>query len=102
MARDRMGLSAIFKNILGNNNVYFQKPENLKMKYPCIRYKVNNIPNMYADDSVYIQEKGYEVMVIDENPDSEIVEAVSKIPRTRFLNTYEVDNLYHTIFQIYY
>ena len=36
----RVDLGNKLKEILGSNNVYFQPPDNLKMVYPCIRYRL--------------------------------------------------------------
>ena len=36
----RIDLGNKLKEILGSSNVYFQPPDNLKMVYPCIRYRL--------------------------------------------------------------
>ena len=41
--RNRLDLQKIFEDILGSKNVYFQPPESLKMKYPAIRYSLDDI-----------------------------------------------------------
>lgn len=35
----RYELQAVLEGILGSGNVYFQPPENLKMRYDCIVYE---------------------------------------------------------------
>ena len=67
-------------NILGSKYVYFQPPETLQMKYPCIVYERYDISNTHADDLVYIQPRQYRVTVIDTNPDSDIVTRMSQFP----------------------
>ena len=89
-------------NALGSNNVYFQPPASVKMKYPAIVYSRSDIDNTFADDIVYRQSYFYEITVIDANPDSEIVSRVSRLPRTRFNRHYVSDNLNHDTFTIYY
>ena len=42
------------------------------------------------------------VTVIDPNPDSIVVDKVSKIPRTRFVRHYTQDRLNHDLFTIYF
>lgn len=98
----RLELQTIFENLLGSRNVYYQPPESLRMKYPAIRYNRKNIENTFADDSVYKQKIAYEVIVIDENPDSEFVLAVSKLPTCRFDRHYTAENLNHDVFTLYY
>lgn len=98
----RLELDAILRNIIGNGNVYFQPPASISMKYPAIRYSRSDIVNTYADDNVYKQTYRYEVIVIDYNPDSEIVHKISKLPKIKFNRHYTADNLNHDVFTIYF
>lgn len=98
----RTDLREILYSIAGKDNVYYQPPSNTRMTYPCIRYKRSKIQNDYADNKVYIQHYRYEITVMDKNPDSKIADAVSKIPRCQYINEYVVENIHHTIFQIFY
>ena len=84
------------------NNVYYQPPSTVKMKYPAIVYAREDIDNVFADDSVYAQSHSYQITVIDENPDSEIVMAVSKLPRCRFNRHFTSENLNHDTFILIY
>lgn len=97
---DRPSLNDYFKTIV--DNVYYQPPVNIQMKYPAIRYSRNNIDNTFANDGVYYQQRSYEVTVIDYNPDSPIVDAVSKMPTARFNRHYTTDGLNHDVFIIYW
>lgn len=90
------------KKVLGSDFVYFQPPTSMKMFYPAIKYSLNGINNDFANDDVYNQKRSYEVTVIDEDPDSEIVSRVSKMPTCRFNRHYVSDNLNHTVFTIFY
>jgi len=72
------------------------------MVYPAIVYSRNDIINSFADDKVYNQTHSYQLTVIDEDPDSEIVQNVSKLPTCRFDRHYESDNLNHDVFVINY
>lgn len=98
----RLELHEVLCDILGSRNVYYQPPESIKMKYPAIVYSRNRIDNTFANDSVYTQKKSYSVTVIDEDPDSAIVDAMSFLPRCRFDRHYTADNLNHDVFTIYY
>jgi hypothetical protein len=88
--------------VIGNNNVYFQPPPKILMKYPAIRYKLSDIDNKFADDGVYLSTKKYEVIVIDEDPDSEIPDKINQAFRARFDRMYVADNLNHWSFTISY
>lgn len=83
-------------------NVYYQPPTGQKMVYPAIVYSRNNIDNIFADDVVYDQFHSYMVTVIDKDPDSRIVDELSRFPTTRFIRHYTADGLNHDVFIIYY
>lgn len=85
----------------GDRHVYFQPPESFKIKYPAIVYYKSDIQNTFANNLVYGQSYFYEITVIDEDPDSELVKLVSALPRCRFNRHYAADNLNHDIFTIY-
>lgn len=99
---DRLNLDAIFEELLGSNEVYFQPPASVKMQYPAIVYRRYNIDNAHADDGVYKQSLEYEVIVIDRDPDSEIVMKVSRLPRCRHERHYTADGLNHDAFKLIY
>lgn len=86
----------------GDRHVYFNPPESVKMKYPAIRYSRSNIKNRYANNSVYRQTKAYDIVVIDRNPDSSIVDDVSLLPNCQYVRGYKADNLNHDVFMINY
>nr|DAQ74279.1 MAG TPA: tail completion protein [Caudoviricetes sp.] len=99
---NRLDLQAELEELLGSRNVYFQPPASVRINYPAIVYTRSDIDNTFADDSVYMQSHFYEVTVIDEDPDSKIVEAVSKLPTCRFSRHFTSENLNHDTFIIYY
>ena len=98
----RVDLQNVLEKILGSRNVYYQPPESLKMNYPAIVYARTTIDNSYANNSVYKQNYAYEITVIDKNPDSEIVNKVSKLSTCRFDRHFKSDNLNHDVFTLYY
>lgn len=98
----RLNLQNLLENLLGNNNVYFQPPPSVQMSYPAIVYSRINIKNQYANNAVYNQRVAYQLIVIDKNPDSEIVRKVSMLPLCAFNKAYKSDNLNHDVFTIYY
>jgi hypothetical protein len=102
MAKDRIGLSKLLREILDSDNVYFQPPESLKMNYPAIVYSRERIDNRFANNNVYKQNRAYKITVIDKNPDSEIVDKISSLPMCTFDRHFTLDNLNHDVFTIYY
>lgn len=98
----RVDLQNVLEELLGSRNVYYQPPESLKMNYPAIVYARKTIDNSYANNSVYKQNYAYKITVIDKNPDSEIVNKISKLPTCRFDRHFKSDNLNHDVFTLYY
>lgn len=98
----RLELHEVLCSILGSRNVYFQPPASIKMKYPAIVYKRDTIVNSQANNEVYKQANKYQLIVIDQNPDSEIVQKISKLSRIRYDRHYVSDGLNHDVFTIFY
>ena len=82
-------------------NVYYQPTSNVQMKYPAIRYKRVSIDVDHADNVPYISAVGYEITVIDRDPDSEIVEEIAKMQYASHNRHYTAENLNHDTFIIY-
>lgn len=101
MEGSRLNLHTLLEEILGSKECHFQPPESVKMTYPAIVYTLANIENTHANNSVYMQSKSYEITVIDYDPDSEIANKVSKLPRCRFNRHFKANNLNHWVFTIY-
>lgn len=72
------------------------------MQYPAIVYSRDDIENDHANNGVYMQSTAYNIIVIDPDPDSEVVQKVSKLPMCMFDRHYAADNLNHDSFTIYY
>lgn len=102
MMESRLELHEILCEVLGSRNVYFQPPEGQKMKYPAIVYSRYDIVNDHANNNPYIRSLAYQVIVIDKDPDSEIVDRVSLLPKCSFDRHYASENLNHDVFIIYY
>lgn len=98
----RLDLHALLVSILDSRNVYYQPPNNVHMEYPAIVYEREDIENAFANNNVYAQGNVYSVTVIDEDPDSEIVQKVSKLPTAKFNRHFTSDNLNHDVFTLHY
>lgn len=99
---NRLDLHELLCTTLGTRNVYFQPPESLKIVYPAIVYQRSDIKNGFADNWVYKQSHLYQITVIDKDPDSIVVQKVSKLPTCKFDRHFTSDNLNHDIFTMYY
>ena len=99
---ERIKLQAVLEELLGSKNVYFQPPESLKLNYPAIVYSISDIRNTFACDDVYNQSHFYKVTVLDYNPDSEISNKISKLPKAKFNTFFTSDRINHYVYTIYY
>lgn len=100
--RSRLQLQSLLEEILESRNVYFQPPENIKLKFPCIVYQLNNYENIAANNNPYIQFERYSITLIDSDPESKVMDKLSMLPRSTFDRSYASDGLYHSVFSIYY
>lgn len=98
----RLDLQSKLEALLGNRNVYYQPPASLKMKYPAIRYDKSNISSRYANDAKYSNFTQYELIVIDNHPDNEVINKILELPLTSYERHYTADNLHHDVITIYY
>ena len=99
----RQDLQNRLEEILGSKSVYYQPPESIKLKYPCIIYSLTDIYTRNADDLHYSMQKSYTVTVISRDPDNDIAESILRShSKTRFDRRYVTDNLYHDILTVYY
>lgn len=98
----RIELDGILRTTLGSDNVYFQPPASVKMKYPAIRYEVENIDKRNADNNTYFAQREYTLTLIAKDPDIDAVEKLIMLPICRFDRYYSADNLHHWAFSVYY
>lgn len=102
MARPRTDLQTILEGVLGSSNVYFQPPESQKINYPAIVYNRDRSFKHNADDKRYLLSKGYQVTLLDWDPDSPALDALEALPFSSFVRHYTADGLNHDVFLIYF
>ena len=84
-------------------NVYFQPPENLKIKYPCIVFERTNALTIYADNNPYQITKRYTITLITKTVDNdEYVDKLLKLPMCTFDRQFITENLCHDVFTMFY
>jgi hypothetical protein len=97
-------LQATFESATGlsaSKGVYAQPGSDTKLSYPCILYKLTDIPTDHANNSVYKVKHSYDLTVIDRDPISPLREAIARLPLCRFSRSYDSDGLHHYVFRIY-
>jgi len=97
----RLELHALLLSLLPN--VYYQPPENVGMTYPCLVYHLTGMGTRHADNRAYTSYKKYTLTLITSDPDSDILATIIKtLDMSRFEATFIANNLYHTVFSIFY
>lgn len=101
----RLKLHEKLVETLGNDHVYFQPPENIRLNYPCIIYERYSGDSKFANNKTYQFTQAYEVTFIDQNPDN--LERYSKdlfekFEMVRYNRHFKADNLNHDVFIIYF
>lgn len=97
----RNSLHATLKTI--TPNVYFDPPENIQLKYPCIIYSHDDVDVKRANNYVYSLTSRYRVTTIDIDPTGGLYRAVlTKFQMCKFLNAFVRENLHHKILELYY
>lgn len=97
----RLELDARLRRILGSDNVYFEPPASLKMKYPCIRYSRSRIDTVNADNTTYLANRRYDIIAIYQDPDSDLADRILfNNEDLKFSNErrYVADGLHHDVF----
>nr|DAD77593.1 MAG TPA: tail completion protein [Siphoviridae sp. ctQyg71] len=103
MARPRAKLSEILNELMDRpKHVYFQPPATIKMVYPCIVYKLDDIDAEFANNLPYALTKKYVVMLITKEADSDLPIKIAQLPMCTMNRAYTADNLYHYVFDLYF
>ena len=101
--KTRTDFDAELRDLIGSTNVYFQPPESIKLKYPCIVYKLTNEDIKRADNRAYLRTNCYDVTIISKNPDYPLFdEIIERFPMCRMGSFFTYDNLNHHNYTIYY
>lgn len=99
--RHRQDLEAMFKEVLGNNNVYFAPPETKKLSYECIVYDRVSGDQTFANNTPYKTDRRYTVTVISKDPDTLTPDKLATKEKCTFDRSFCTDNLYHFVFTVY-
>lgn len=101
MAKTRIELQEALEEFLGSRNVYYQPPESIKLKYPCIIYELGNIDKVPADNIAYLKHKRYTLTLIHQDADSDLPDKLlDHFQYISFDRPYKADNLYHEVFTL--
>lgn len=99
----RLELQYKLEELLGSENVYFQPPETIKLKYPCIIYSLDPTYTAHADNRNYIIKNRYHI--------KHIYKKLSNSLKDKFLNEFMMishdnamiaDSMYNDDFTLYF
>lgn len=100
MDQRRLELHDLLTSIV--DNVYFEPPEDIKLKYPCIVYHKKTGDTDFANNKPYKFRVRYSAILMDTNPDSEYFEKLAMLPECTYSDHYTTDGVCHDAFNIYY
>lgn len=98
----RLSLQTLLETLLGSRNVYFDPPATKKLSYPCIIYTFGKEDKKRADNILYNHTQAYDIIYVDNNPDSTFPDVLRGLPYCAFDRHYTADNLHHFVFTIYF
>lgn len=87
---------------LGNCRAYFQPSPNTEMEYDCIVYERSKIDADYADNLPYLLHDRYQLTLIYEDPDSDLLHEIARLPMCSHERHFTADNLNHDVFNLYF
>lgn len=99
---NRYDLDDLLMQIHKGGYVYYNPPTNIRMNYPAIRYNLSSISSQYANDRKYSNKKRYDLVVICEESDPEVVDALLELEYCSFNTHYKSDNLNHYSLTLYW
>lgn len=102
MARTRVELDRILRTTLGSTNVYFDPPESIKIKYPCIVYALGDHRESRAENAPYIKMKRYGLTYITQDADDPMVDTLEDLEYCHLNRPYKSDGLFCYAFDIYF
>ncbi len=83
--------------------VYYQPPENLKLKYPCVVFELSNALTRYATNNPYLVTKRYTVTLMTKTSDNhDMVDKILMLPMCTFDRQFISDLIVHDVFTIYF
>lgn len=90
--------------MLGSRQVYYQPPEDVKMRYPAITYDLYRVNQRFAGDTNYRLMPAYSVTIIDRSTDLDWIDTMFATfeKYCSLERTYTADNLVHYSFILYY
>lgn len=104
MARERVEMHQMLKSLFPAHmepRVYFQPPQSTKIEYPCMIYKLSDMPQKWANNLPYHWERAYQLTYISRDPKDPMIEKLIALRETKFDRYFSSDNLHHFVYTIF-
>lgn len=95
-------LDTLLKTLLGSDEVYFQPPDDVKMKYPAIVYNLDFENAQHADNIPYARKMRWVVTLISRDPMDPVREKIADLRSCAFERAFPADRLNHQVFILFY
>lgn len=96
-------LQTELEEILGSDQVYFQRPESTKLKYPAIVYSLSDKVHEPADNKKYLLTNKYTVTVMSTRSTNTIADDILRhFQYSSFDRRFVNDNLYHDVITVFF
>lgn len=102
MSQRRAELDKILRDLLGSKNVYYQPPNGIQLKYPCIVYNLDAEDDVHANNDIYRRLRRYSLTYMTKDPDDPKREELNDLRYCRFIRAFANDNLNHYVYTIYH
>ena len=100
--RTRVELHHKLVEMLGSNNVYFDPPENFKLKYPCIVYYLEGLADIPADNQTYRRLHRYNLTYITTKAEDPFAEELAALRYCTLTRPFAVSDLHHWSYTLFY
>ncbi len=102
MDRRRLQLQSLLREILGSDQVHYVKPGSLEMVYPAIVYNRQRSDVKHANNDPYNIQKSYSLTAMSRNADDPLFDKLERLRMCTLERTYEMDQLHHHAYTIFF
>jgi hypothetical protein len=103
MAKTIFDLRTMLVSILPQDCIcYIQPPGDESLSYPCVMIDRNKNKIRHANNDNYLKFKDYTITYIYYDIDDPVVDTLTDLPYCELDRHFKSDNLYHSVFTIFY
>jgi hypothetical protein len=95
-------LQALLTAIPDVTEAYFQQPNNVDMRYPCIVFAADVVATQHASNRPYFRQQRYLVTIMDTRPNTPIEQYVAEMPTAKFNRRFTADKLHHVVYTLFF